>query len=137
MQFQQRDAGKAAVAVVGRVAVAAGSVTPAAVIAALLSGGGHGYDLRREIAELTGDRVTVDSGGLYRVLRRLEDEGFVHSTWVQGEAGPQRREYELTDEVHALAQDWVVHLREREQLAGVLAGVLERVVNENEDSSRS
>lgn len=114
-----------------------GALVEPAVIAALLSGGGHGYDLRREIAELTGDRVTVDSGGLYRVLRRLEDEGFVHSTWVQGEAGPQRREYELTDEVHALAQDWVVHLREREQLAGVLAGVLERVVNENEDSSRS
>ncbi|MDA3936659.1 MAG: PadR family transcriptional regulator [Actinomycetota bacterium] len=114
-----------------------GALVEPAVIAALISSGGHGYDLRREIAELTGDSITVDSGGLYRVLRRLEDEGFVSSTWVQGDAGPQRREYELADEAHDLARDWVVHLREREQLAGMLAGVLERVANEREDSSQA
>jgi len=108
--------------------VGRGALVEPAVIAALLREGGHGYDLRKTIAELTADDVNVDAGGLYRVLRRLEEEGFVRSTWVEGETGPQRREYELTAEARELAQDWIAHLRERERLAGLLADVLERAL---------
>jgi len=102
-----------------------GALVEPAVLAALLREGGHGYDLRKTIFELTGDEVNVDAGGLYRILRRLEEEGFVRSSWVEGETGPQRREYELTPEAKELAEDWIAHLRERERLAGLLAGVLE------------
>lgn len=88
--------------------------------------GGHGYDLRRAIAEMTSDDVDIDQGGLYRVLRRLEQEGFVASAWIEGESGPQRREYELMPGAHELAHDWVAHLRERERIAGLLADLLEQ-----------
>ncbi len=42
--------------------------------------------------------MQVDSANLYRLLRRLEQEGLVTSTWTEGEYGPQRRQYRLTRE---------------------------------------
>lgn len=101
-----------------------GALVEPAAFAALLSGGAHGYDVRREISELMGGDLEVDPGGLYRVLRRLEDEGLVISAWSEGESGPQRRDYELTADGREVAKDWLVHLRERERLSGRLADVL-------------
>lgn len=101
-----------------------GALVEPAALAALLADSGHGYDLRRTIAELSDGQIEVDAGGLYRVLRRLEADGFVTSQWAEGESGPQRREYQLTAEGRQLAEDWVGHLRERERLAGLLAGSL-------------
>ena len=61
---------------------------------------------------------------IVEVLRRLEEEGFVVSTWTEGESGPQRRDYELTGEGRALAEDWVAHLKERQRVTGLLIDVL-------------
>jgi DNA-binding PadR family transcriptional regulator len=80
--------------------------------------------VRRAISELTGGELEVDAGGLYRVLRRLEAEGFVVSAWSEGDSGPQRRDYEITSEGRELAEDWLSHLRERQRVAGLLADVL-------------
>lgn len=75
---------------------------------------------------MTGGEIGVDAGGLYRVLRRLEEDGFVTSSWSEGESGPQRRDYEITAEGRELAADWVVNLRQRERLSGLLASLLEK-----------
>lgn len=101
-----------------------------AALAVLVKSGGHGYDVRREIGELTGGELDVDAGGLYRVLRRLEDEGFVVSAWSEGDSGPQRRDYEITEQGRALAEDWLAHLRERQRIAGMLADVLSSALKE-------
>lgn len=101
-----------------------GALVEPAALAALLNGGAHGYDVRRAISEFTDGDLEVDPGGLYRVLRRLEDEGFVASAWTEGDSGPQRRDYELTAEGRELAQDWVAHLRERLRVTGQLVDVL-------------
>lgn len=93
-------------------------------LAGLLGKSAHGYDLRREIGEATRGGIEVDSGGLYRVLRRLEEEGFVTSAWIDGEAGPQRRDYEITAEGRDLAEEWLAYLRERQRATGVLLDVL-------------
>ncbi|MDZ4179750.1 MAG: PadR family transcriptional regulator [Coriobacteriia bacterium] len=101
-----------------------GALAEPAALAALLKGGTHGYDLRKEIADLTGGELEVDAGGLYRVLRRLEDDGYVVSSWSEGDSGPQRRDYELTSNGRMLASDWVAHLHERQRVTGLLADVL-------------
>ena len=105
--------------------VGRGTLVEPAAMAALLAGGGHGYDMRRMILEMTGGEVDVDAGGLYRALRRLETEGFVTSEWFDETGGPRRRDYEITLGGRELARDWIEHLRERERLAGMLAGLLE------------
>ena len=58
----------------------------------------------------------MDPGGMYRVLRRLEEESFIVSKWSSGEHGPHRREYELTDEGRSLLRRWAEHLRQRERV---------------------
>lgn len=101
-----------------------GALVEPAALAALLNRGAHGYDVRRAISNLTGGELEVDAGGLYRVLRRLEDDGFVVSAWTEGASGPQRRDYEITAEGRELAEDWIAHLRERQRVTGLLVGVL-------------
>ena len=73
-----------------------GALVEPAALAALLYAGGYGYDMRKAILERTNGEVDVDVGGLYRSLRRLEDEGAVASRWCDEDVGPRRREYELT-----------------------------------------
>lgn len=54
----------------------------------------HGYELLERLRAFGFHRS--DPGGLYRVLRTLETEGFVRSAWEPSKAGPDRRIYELT-----------------------------------------
>jgi PadR family transcriptional regulator PadR len=91
-----------------------GRLLEAAVLASLAHEPAHGYDLRKAVEDLTGGFVCADPGGIYRLLRRLEQEGFVRSSWSEGEHGPQRREYELTDDGRELLVQWGEHLRQRE-----------------------
>lgn len=97
-----------------------------AILAALLEGGAHGYELKRSIEDMTGRRISVDSGGLYRILRKLEADGFVCSAWADGESGPQRRCYELTEQGRTLAREWADYLHYRARLAGSLAERIEQ-----------
>jgi PadR family transcriptional regulator, regulatory protein PadR len=107
-----------------------GAVIEPAVLAALLRDSGHGYDLRKTIEELGGGSISVDPVGLYRTLRRLEDDGFVNSSWAEGEAGPQRRTYELTTDGRDLACEWVTHLRSRASASMQIADLLEQGLTE-------
>ena len=65
-----------------------GALVEPAALAALLYAGGYGYDMRKAILERTNGEVDVDVGGLYRSLRRLEDEGAVASRWCDEDVGP-------------------------------------------------
>lgn len=112
----------------------AGAFVEPAALAALSHQSGHGYDLRREIREMTDGQLDVDAGGLYRVLRRLEEERFVTSRWAEGESGPARRDYELTAEGRELALDWVEHLRDRQRMSGLLADALASALQNGEES---
>lgn len=103
-----------------------GALVEPAALAALLAADGYGYDMRRSILEMSDGEVDVDSGGLYRSLRRLEDEGAVVSRWVEDGAGPRRREYELTEQGVALAQQWLEALRARKRLDELLVDLLEQ-----------
>ncbi len=54
----------------------------------------HGYDLLERLKAF--GFPGSDPGGLYRMLRGLEEERLVHSAWEPSVAGPQRRRYEIT-----------------------------------------
>lgn len=112
-----------------------GALVEPAALAALLAAGGYGYDMRRTILEMSGGEVDVDSGGLYRSLRRLEDEGAVVSRWVEDCSGPRRREYELTPDGVALAEQWLAALRSRKRLDELLVDLLEKGLGAASDSA--
>jgi len=70
----------------------------------------HGYDLLERLPELTGEQ-RVEMGNLYRLLRALEEEGFVSSEWDGGSAGPAKRRYAITPAGERLLDQWVEALR--------------------------
>lgn len=103
-----------------------GGLLEPTLLAVLASQPCHGYELRRAVEELSGGFVCIDPGGMYRVLRRLEEEGFVASAWSEGDHGPQRRRYELTDEGRSLLKQWAEHLRQRERVFRSVIEIVER-----------
>ena len=61
----------------------------------------HGFRLAKEIKDQEGARLLTAHGTLYRALGRLEQQGFLHSTWedpmVAAEQNrPRRKLYTLT-----------------------------------------
>lgn len=98
-----------------------GGILEPAVLASVAAGGTHGYDLIRHVESITGGALIADPGGVYRVLRRLEEDGFVVSCWAQREAGPQRREYDITNEGRSALAWWQQHLSERARVFQTVA----------------
>lgn len=78
----------------------------------LAEGRSHGYQLAEDLEALLGEG-RVDFGNLYRLLRSLEEEGLVASTWSEEAPGPQKRIYGLTGEGAALLDAWAASLRAR------------------------
>jgi len=71
----------------------------------------HGYELVDRVAELVpGERPEL--GGLYRVLRALEEDGLVTSEWDAAAPGPAKRMYELTPAGRELLRAWAKALKQ-------------------------
>ena len=81
-----------------------------AVLLLLAEGPSHGYDLADALEGLL-EEGRVDFGNLYRLLRSLEAEGIVVSSWSDEVPGPLKRTYALTDEGTALLASWAESLR--------------------------
>lgn len=111
-----------------------------AVLVVLARGATHGYDLRSAVEGLTSGLVAVDPGGLYRVLRRMEDAGLVTSIWTEGEHGPQRRTYAITDVGRDELCTWAGRLQRRRRVVNELLDALGdlgmAMETENDDGTR-
>jgi DNA-binding PadR family transcriptional regulator len=68
------------------------------LLAALLEGDAHGYELMRRLEEQAGGQWRPSPGSVYPLLQLLEDEGLVRGRDEDG-----RKVYELTDEGRAQA----------------------------------
>ena len=67
----------------------------------------YGYELLEKILEFGFFDGPADPGMIYRHLRKLEEEGFVSSTWDTSGTGPARRYYHLTTEGGDLLGNWI------------------------------
>jgi len=72
----------------------------------LQEGPRHGYDLIAAMGRFGLAPGALDTGLVYRVLRDMEDAGWVASEWEAGAAGPQRRVYTLTAAGREAYQMW-------------------------------
>ncbi len=73
----------------------------------LKAGASYGYELRHGLQV---HQVHVDSGAMYRALRRLERDGSLRSRWMRSPAGPRRRLYELTPDGSHSLDERVAHV---------------------------
>jgi DNA-binding PadR family transcriptional regulator len=70
-----------------------------ALLAVLLDGPGHGYDVIQKLEEKSGGGWRPSPGSVYPTLQLLEDEGLVRSTERDG-----KRVFEITDAGRAEAE---------------------------------
>jgi len=97
-------------------------LTPGAfhVLLTLTEGDIHGYGILKEVARLTNGTVSLSTGTLYAILRRLVSEGMVVE--IEGRPAPEqdderRRYYHLTEFGRRVARAEAERLREMLALA--------------------
>jgi DNA-binding PadR family transcriptional regulator len=73
----------------------------------------HGYELLESMEKMTHPGAP-DTGGLYRLLRTMEEEGLLESNWDAGESGPARRIYSLTPLGEKSLDEWMISLKDTE-----------------------
>ena len=66
----------------------------------------HGYEIADCVAKMDLTDSEVEPGAVYRILRDLEKEGGVVSSWDTSGSGPARRHYELTEAGTELLEIW-------------------------------
>ena len=81
----------------------------------------HGYGIARRIEHTSGDLLQLNYGTLYPALLKLEQEGYIRSSWGSSDNNRRAKFYELTDagrrQLKKAAADW-------EQTTAILARFL-------------
>ena len=67
-----------------------------AVLAIVLGGESHGYDVMKKLSEDEYSVLSVEPGTVYPLLRRLEKRGILEGKWSQSSSGKMRRMYFIT-----------------------------------------
>lgn len=82
------------------------------ILLLLLKGPSHGYDLTRAMGSFDVEFMGIGQmGTLYRILRQMEDKGWVISEWNTVGSGAPRRIYKITDEGREYLNTYVKHLK--------------------------
>jgi DNA-binding PadR family transcriptional regulator len=67
------------------------------ILLSLADGARHGYDIMQDVARRTADEVRIQTGALYRHLKRLLDDGLIEEQAAPASSADERRRYyELT-----------------------------------------
>jgi PadR family transcriptional regulator len=56
----------------------------------------HGYRIARRIEQISGDQLALNQGTLYPALLKLEQAGWISSSWTESETGRRVKVYALT-----------------------------------------
>ena len=92
-----------------------------ALMAAVAGGPVHGYRIARRLEQMPMfAEHPPDHAGIYRMLKAMEAEGLLTSTWDVDNGGPAKRRYELTGRGRACLGRWVQTLRQHQQAVGDL-----------------
>ena len=60
----------------------------------------HGYGLARRIEQTSGDLLQLNYGTMYPALLKLEQEGYIKSSWGTSENNRKAKFYDLTKAGH-------------------------------------
>lgn len=74
----------------------------------------YGYELMEKLAAL--GLQAMNPGTFYRMLRQMEKDGMVSSTWDISVAGPARRVYSITQAGEAYLKFWAESLDQYQKM---------------------
>lgn len=72
----------------------AASATPL-VLAVLAKGENYGYQIIKQVKDLSREEIQWTDGMLYPVLHRLERQGMIESDWRLADSGRKRKYYRI------------------------------------------
>lgn len=72
--------------------------TDTIILAQLARGDNYGYEINKNIQQLTNEEYGLKEATLYTAFKRLEQGGLIRSYWGDEGAGARRRYYAITDE---------------------------------------
>jgi len=78
----------------------------------------HGYGLARRIEQTSANHLTVNYGTIYPALLKLEQEGYIASSWGASENNRRAKFYKLT---RAGQKQLEKEAREWERTTGIIA----------------
>ena len=91
----------------------------------------HGYTLLEQLGEF--DLSGIDPSVIYRVLRNMEAQGWVTSTWDEEQTqGPPRRVYRITAQGDEVLAAWIQDLDETQKMIDRLVGAYRAHMEEGE-----
>jgi DNA-binding PadR family transcriptional regulator len=72
--------------------------TDTIILAQLMRGDNYGYEINKNISQLTQGEYGLKEATLYTAFKRLEQGGLIASYWGADGPGARRRYYAITDE---------------------------------------
>jgi len=91
----------------------------------------HGYSLAEKLGDFGFQDVNVST--LYRVMRRMEDSGWVSSAWASGGKGPQKRVYTITAGGRQALMEEIEVFQQRRQKIDILLAAYGQVAQSDID----
>lgn len=92
------------------------------ILRMLASGDMHGWDISQRLQQISRDVLQVNQGSLYPALYRLEQQGWIASSWGDSENNRRVKIYRLTKSGHKqLAEETATW----ERIVGAVARVLQ------------
>ena len=84
--------------------------TDTIILAQLAAGDSYGYEIGKNVSQLSGGACGFKEATLYTAFRRLEQNGMISSYWGQEGPGARRRYYAITpagrDQLEADRREW-------------------------------
>lgn len=95
-------------------------IIPLCILAALSHERKYGFQIIKELRELSEGYLDLKEGTLYPALHRLEQKGYVKSDWVIQEQGIPRKYYSITEEgrkaLQQLLAEWAKVIKSVERV---------------------
>ncbi len=98
------------------------------VLLLLLEQPDHGGHLLVRLSKILPAEWTVDSGRIYRLLRELESDGCLSSSWVTEDNGAPTRQYHLTETGHERLDTWAQEMAVRQKSLALFLSTYQSVM---------
>lgn len=71
--------------------------TDTIILRQLAGGDSYGYQINKQVSQMTGGIFEMKEATLYTAFRRLESAGLIRAYWGDEQSGARRRYYALTE----------------------------------------
>lgn len=93
------------------------------ILAQLYKEDSYGYNISKNVQEITRGELQLKEATLYTTFRRLENAGVIESYWGNENAGARRRYYHLTDAGRKLYEENLEDWRKYRAIISQLIGM--------------